>query len=100
MTLAPPEQIELTDLARSIDAVFADGVHWAVVLWNDDSISFEWVISSLIYACGLTKEAAQVVALKAHTAGKAEAAIMPYDKAKIAVSKLTSARITATLEQI
>lgn len=69
----------ITDI--KIDIKFDEPKNYSLIMWNDDTTSFEIVIEALCCA-GLPRQKSIESAIKAHTEGKCCLGIFSYEIAK------------------
>lgn len=74
--------------------------HYALIVWNDEVNTFEWVIETLIEVCAHTPEQAEQCAMFIHTKGKYAVKNGDYDTLKPMCDAITDRSIGATIESI
>jgi ATP-dependent Clp protease adaptor protein ClpS len=80
------------------DTLTAEGELCALIIWNDDVNTFEWVIQALIEVCGHTPEQAEQCAIIIDSKGKYAVKEGSYDKLKPMCDAITERGINATIE--
>ena len=70
----------------------------AIILYNDDHNTFDWVIECLRKYCGHSSEQAEQVALIVHHNGKCDAKHGSYEKLKPICEALLDAGLSARIE--
>lgn len=70
----------------------------AIVVWNDDVNTFDWVIESLIEVCDHTPESAEQCALIIHYAGKHAVRKGSFDDLRPKCEALLDRGIAATIQ--
>jgi ATP-dependent Clp protease adaptor protein ClpS len=70
----------------------------AIVVWNDDVNTFDWVIESLIEVCDHTPESAEQCALIIHFAGKHAVRKGSFDDLRPKCEALLDRGISATIQ--
>lgn len=71
---------------------------FALIVWNDEVNTFEWVIETLIEICGQSSEQAEQCAMLIHTKGKYAVKNGSYDVLKPQCDAITDRKIGATIE--
>lgn len=71
---------------------------FALIVWNDEINTFEWVIETLIDICGHSTEQAEQCAMLIHTQGKYAVKNGSYDTLKPQCDAITERKIGATIE--
>ncbi|MEO7265275.1 MAG: ATP-dependent Clp protease adaptor ClpS [Ferruginibacter sp.] len=71
---------------------------FALIVWNDDVNTFEWVIETLVEVCGHNTEQAEQCAMLIHTQGKYAVKNGSYDVLKPQCDAITERQIGATIE--
>jgi len=74
------------------------GNECALIVWNDDVNTFDWVIETLVEVCGHTREQAEQCALFIHLNGKYAVKKGSYDMLKPKCDAITEREINATIE--
>ncbi len=89
-----------TDTALEEMLVTETGVitPFALIVWNDDVNTFEWVIETLVEICGHSTEQAEQCAMLIHTQGKYAVKNGSYDVLKPQCDAITERQIGATIE--
>lgn len=72
---------------------------WAVILYNDDYNTFEWVIECLIRYCGHESIQAEQCAWIVHTKGKCSVKSGDFSELEPICTALCDNGLSATLEQ-
>ncbi len=80
------------------DILTEEGEVCALIIWNDDVNTFEWVIQALIEVCGHTPEQAEQCAIIIDSKGKYAVKDGTYDKLKPMCDAITDRGINATIE--
>src|SRR5262245_35075153 len=80
------------------DILTLEGEVCALIIWNDDVNTFEWVIQALIEICGHRSEQAEQCAIIIDSKGKYAVKEGPYDKLKPMCDAITDRSINATIE--
>lgn len=80
------------------DTLAAEGEVCALIIWNDDINTFEWVIQALIEICGHTPEQAEQCAIIIDSKGKYAVKEGSYEKLKPMCDAITDRGINATIE--
>jgi ATP-dependent Clp protease adaptor protein ClpS len=70
----------------------------ALIVWNDDVNTFEWVIETLIDICGHSTEQAEQCAIIIDSKGKYAVKEASYDILKPMCDAITERSINATVE--
>lgn len=70
-----------------------------ITLYNDDELSFQYIIASLIEICGHTPIQAEQCALIAHNKGHIDVASGSFDKMYEILETLDHVNIEASIEQ-
>ena len=70
-----------------------------ITLYNDDELSFQYIIASLIEICGHTPIQAEQCALIAHNKGHIDVASGSFDKMYEILETLDHINIEASIEQ-
>ncbi len=71
---------------------------FALIVWNDEINTFEWVIETLVEICGHSTEQAEQCAMLIHTQGKYAVKNGSYDVLKPQCDAITDRQIGATIE--
>ena len=71
---------------------------FALIVWNDEINTFEWVIETLVEVCGHSTEQAEQCAMLIHTQGKYAVKNGSYDVLKPQCDAITERQIGATIE--
>jgi ATP-dependent Clp protease adaptor protein ClpS len=71
---------------------------FALIVWNDEINTFEWVIETLVEICGHSTEQAEQCAMLIHTQGKYAVKNGSYDALKPQCDAITERQIGATIE--
>lgn len=87
-----PKQQEETELLTEVAPEFA------LIVWNDEVNTFEWVIETLINICGHSSEQAEQCAMIIHTKGKYAVKNGSYEELKPKCDAITERKIGATIE--
>lgn len=87
-----PKYQEETELLTETAPAFA------LIVWNDEVNTFEWVIETLIDICGHSTEQAEQCAMIIHTKGKYAVKNGSYDELKPQCDAITDRQIGATIE--
>ena len=69
-----------------------------LIVWNDDTNTFEWVIETLVDICGHSPEQAEQCALIIHSQGKYAVKYGSYETLKPLCEAITDRGINATVE--
>lgn len=72
----------------------------ALIVWNDDVNTFEWVIETLIEVCGHTRQQAEQCAIIIDSKGKYGVKEGSYDLLKPQCDAITERGINATVEAV
>ena len=80
------------------DTLTEEGEVCALIIWNDDVNTFEWVIQALIEVCGHTPEQAEQCAIIIDSKGKYAVKEGSYEKLKPLCDAITDRGINATIE--
>ena len=70
----------------------------ALVVWNDEVNTFDWVIETLIELCSHSQEQAEQCAMLIHSKGKYAVKNGNYDTLKPICEAIRDRRINATIE--
>jgi ATP-dependent Clp protease adaptor protein ClpS len=70
----------------------------ALIVWNDDVNTFDWVIETLIEICGHTPEQAEQCAIIIDSRGKYAVKHGEFDTLKVMCDAITERGINATVE--
>ena len=73
---------------------------FTLIVWNDDTNTFEWIIESLIEVCHHTEEQAEQCAMIIHFQGKYAVKNGEFDSLKVMCSAITDRGINATIEEM
>ena len=73
------------------------GLNNEIIVYNDDVITFDHVIETLIRVCDHTPEQAEQCSLIIHYNGKCTVKTGPYDKLKPQCTKLLAAGLNAEI---
>ena len=73
---------------------------FTLIVWNDDTNTFEWIIESLIEVCHHTEEQAEQCAMIIHFQGKYAVKNGELDSLKVMCSAITDRGINATIEEV
>ena len=73
---------------------------FTLIVWNDDTNTFEWIIESLIEVCHHTEEQAEQCAMIIHFQGKYAVKNGEFDSLKVMCSAITDRGINATIEEV
>jgi len=87
---------EITDTHTEIDI----DEPFALIIWNDDVNTFEWVIETLVDICSHTPEQAEQCAWIIHTNGKYAVKDGSYDDLKPMCDAIVERGIGATVETV
>jgi len=71
---------------------------YAIVLYNDDVNTFDWVIQSLVEVCEHTEEQAEQCSLFVHYRGKYAVLSGSYDYLKPKAEELLKRKLSAKIE--
>jgi ATP-dependent Clp protease adaptor protein ClpS len=71
-----------------------------LLVWNDDTNTFEWVIDTLMEICGHSKEQAEQCAMLIHFKGKYAVKKDSYEKLKPQCEAINDRNINATIEAL
>lgn len=85
---------------EELDVEVLDSAPYALIVWNDDFNTFEWVIKTLIEVCKHQPEQAVQCAILIHNVGKTDVKRGGYDALKIMCDAIVDRGIGATLETI
>ena len=83
---------QLTDTLTTADETSA------LIVWNDEVNTFEWVIETLMEVCGHNEEQAEQCSMLIHTKGKYAVKEGPYETLKPQCDAITERGINATVE--
>ncbi len=72
----------------------------ALIVWNDEINTFEWVIETLIEVCGHTEPQAEQCAMLIHCKGKYAVKNGSFDDLKPMCEAITDRGINATIEMV
>jgi len=75
-------------------------VYYALVLFNDDINTFDFVIESLVEVCGHEFEQAEQCALIAHFKGRCIVKSGSYEELQSMLEELTLRKLTITIEPL
>ncbi len=78
----------------------ATSAGFALIVWNDEVNSFEWVIETLIDVCGHSEQQAEQCALIIHCKGKYAVKYGNYEALKVQCDAITERGIGATVEML
>ena len=78
----------------------APGEGWAVLLFNDDHNSMDYVVVVLMDATGFAPERCAEIMLQAHYNGKAVVTITERPEAERICEKLTTAGLTSIIKRM
>lgn len=73
---------------------------YALIVWNDEVNSFDWVIQTLVEVCGHQLEQAEQCAFLIHTKGKYAVKNGELEQLKPQCEAITERKIGATVELI
>jgi ATP-dependent Clp protease adaptor protein ClpS len=71
-----------------------------LLVWNDDTNTFEWVIDTLMEICGHSKEQAEQCAMLIHFKGKYSVKKDSFEKLKPVCEAINDRNINATIEAL
>ena len=71
---------------------------YALIVWNDDINTFDWMIETLIQVCGHEPEQAEQCAILIHFTGKCAVKKGSYEDLKPMCDAINLREINATLE--
>jgi ATP-dependent Clp protease adaptor protein ClpS len=71
-----------------------------LLVWNDDTNTFEWVIDTLMEICGHSKEQAEQCAMLIHFKGKYAVKKDSFEKLKPQCDAINDRNINATIEAL
>jgi len=71
-----------------------------IIVWNDDTNTFEWVIETLVEVCNHTEEQAEQCAYLIHYKGKYSVKHGSYEQLKPMRDAITERGINATIEEV
>ena len=83
-----------------IEVILKEEAIKALILYNDDFNTFDWVIETLIDICGHTAEQAEQSAMIIHTKGKYAVKEGSYNTLKPMCDAITERGIGATVEEL
>ncbi|TAF52562.1 MAG: ATP-dependent Clp protease adaptor ClpS [Sphingobacteriia bacterium] len=84
--------------AETTDTLLSTG--HALVVWNDEVNTFEWVIATLVDICGQSPEQAEQCAIFIHFKGKYAVKKGDYETLKPLCDAITDRGIGATVESL
>lgn len=87
-----------TEESTEIELLTDSASPFALIVWNDEVNTFDWVIETLIEICGHSQEQAEQCALLIHTRGKYAVKNGSYDFLKPLCDSITNRKIGATIE--
>ncbi len=94
ITDAQHKPFEEEDTAVLTDTQFP----YALIVWNDEVNTFDWVIETLVEVCGHSSEQAEQCAMLIHFQGKYAVKHGDYDTLKPMQDEITDRGIGATIE--
>lgn len=89
-----PDLLEEVELEEKV----APG--WAVILYNDDVNTFEWVIECLMKYCGHEEMQAEQCAWIVHTKGKCLVKAGSFNQLEPVCTALCDSGLSASLEEV
>ncbi len=87
-----------TEESTEIELLIDSATPFALIVWNDEVNTFDWVIETLIEICGHSQEQAEQCALLIHTRGKYAVKNGSYDFLKPLCMAITNRKIGVTIE--
>lgn len=87
-----------TKINQDVDVLSITDKGFALILWNDDINTFEWVIDTLMEICGHNEQQAEQCAMLIHSKGKYAVKNGSYDVLKPMCDAITNRSINATIE--
>ncbi|MEY3350728.1 MAG: hypothetical protein RIQ50_839 [Bacteroidota bacterium] len=77
-----------------------DSSRYALIVWNDDVNTFEWVIKTLIEVCKHEPEQAEQCAILIHFTGKTDVKRGSFEELKTMCEAIIDRGIGATVEEL
>lgn len=71
-----------------------------LIVWNDETNTFEWVIETLVDVCGHSEKQAEQCAMIIHTKGKYAVKEGSFEELKPMCNAITERSINATIEEL
>jgi len=87
-----------TKIQEESETITALQHSYSLIVWNDDVNYFAWVIETLIFVCGHSKEQAEQCAMIIDSKGKYAVKEGEYDVLKPMCDAITDRGIGATIE--
>lgn len=87
-----------TKFKEESDTITSIQHSFALIVWNDDVNSFNWVIETLVAVCGHSKEQAEQCAIIIDSKGKYSVKEGDYETLKPMCDAITDRGIGATIE--
>jgi ATP-dependent Clp protease adaptor protein ClpS len=97
--LTPFSEIPIREKQFSGDNITATLQPYALVVWNDDVNTFDWVINTLVEICGHNPEQAEQCAMLIHHKGKYAVKTGMLEQLKPMREAITERKIGATVER-
>ncbi|MBM3414127.1 MAG: ATP-dependent Clp protease adaptor ClpS [Bacteroidetes bacterium] len=91
----PLERTEVLELTRK-----STEHAWKLIVWNDDTNTFDWVIQTLMEICGHSREQAEQCALIIHYKGSYAVMEGGHEKLYLHCAQILNRGIQATVESL
>lgn len=88
-----------TETEMQEEVLVQEGSTYALIVWNDDVNTFDWVIKALIEICHMEHEQAEQCSLIIHFNGKSTVAEGSYNEIKNQCEAILDRGINASVEQ-